>query len=240
MPSNSESIWYKLVYYGLEFLGKYYSTYSAVVTDNNDPLKMNRVKVIFPQLVQLPPGGIWALPKGVWGGKNYGMQLLPEKGDVIYVEFSHGDLEYPIWSHGSYGQDEIPGEFTGPNVYGFKTPKGNIVLIDDNDNTGGILVKSKTSNEYVKITTDTLELEAKLIKLGKEGKEQAILGNTLNGILKELINELSNLSQAIETHSHPSNNAPTTTATSFTSIKTKLGTIKGKLDNILSNKVKLD
>lgn len=238
MSNRTETPWYKLVHYGLEFFGRYYSTYHAIVMSTDDPLKMNRIKVIFPQIVQLPPGGIWALPKGVWGGKDYGVQILPEVGDLIFLEFSHGDLEYPLWSHGSYAQGELPSEFDGPNIYGLKTPKGSLVIIDDSDENGYILVKNKTSNEYIKISDNMLELESNQIKIGKQAKERAILGETLHKLLKELTTELSTLSTKISSHSHPSHSTPPTQAAGFLTSKGKLESIKSKLDTILSNKVK--
>ena len=46
---------------GLEYLGRYYSTYRAIVINNNDELNMNRVHVYIPSV----QNGIkiWALPK---------------------------------------------------------------------------------------------------------------------------------------------------------------------------------
>lgn len=238
--SQSESPWYKLIYYGLEFFGRYYSSYGAIVVDNNDPLKLNRVKLVYPQLIKDDTTGNWAYPKALWGGKNYGIQVLPQVGDIVYVEFAHGDLEYPMWVHGSYGEGELPTEFSSPNIYGFKTPNGNIILIDDNDESGNILVKFKTSNEYIKITKDILELESKLIKLGKEGKEAAILGDTLKEKLDSLFDKLGDLQQILATHSHPGNGSPPSQAAQFIAIRSELGILKQTLTQILSNKVKLD
>ena len=237
--SNYENPWYKLMFLGLEYFGRYYSTYQGIVVDNEDPLKMNRVKVIYPQLIKNDTG-TWAVPRNNWGGKNYGKQLLPQKGDTVYIEFYMGDLEYPIWSHGFYGENELPPEFNSPNVYGFKTPKGTIILIDDNDDSGSILVKYKNNKEYIKIIDDVIELEAKTIRLGKNGKEFAVLGETLHSKLENLTAEVEKLSTAISTHTHSSNNVPPTQASTFTTISGKLSSIKQSLKEILSAKVKID
>lgn len=236
---SKETFLTKLVYFGLEFFGKYYSTYHGIVIDNDDPEKMNRVKVIFPQITDVGEGGIWARPKGSWGGKDYGFNLLPNKGDLVYLEFSSGDLEYPIWQHSSFGKDEKPEEFSSNKIYGFKTPNGNIILIDDSDDNGSILVKHKTSNEYIKITENELQLEANLIKLG-EGKEPVILGDTHIDLLKQLISTLNNLTGTLATHTHPGNSTPSTQAPQISSIKGELSSISGKLSKSLSKKVKTD
>lgn len=83
---------------GLEYLGRYYSTYRAIVINNNDELNMNRVHVYIPSV----QNGIkiWALPKSTTiGGCFHGLKLTtPLVGEVVYIEFEGGDPLRPLWS----------------------------------------------------------------------------------------------------------------------------------------------
>lgn len=243
MSSRSESPWYKLIFYGLEFFGRYYSTYSGIVIDNNDPRGLNRLKVVYPQLIKDDTEGTWAFPNSSWGGKNYGIQMLPKIGDMVNLQFSHGDLEYPLWTHGSYADNEKPEEFSDPNIYGFKSPKGNIILIDEINENGYILVKFKNNKEYIKISKDILEQEAKLIKLGKEGHEWAVLGETLKAKMDSILTIQKLNQDLLLNHTHTTNtgvSGPPINSIEFDNIGNKFEEIRNSLEEILSKKVKLD
>ena len=129
-----------LLIYGLEYFGKYYSSYRSYVVDKNDPDKLGRIKVKIPVITGDVTHPKWIFPKGNFSGKDYGLQVLPNKGDMVWVEFESGNANFPMWSHGHYGNDEKPEEFDSVNIYGFKTPEGHIVLLDDDG--GRVLIKS--------------------------------------------------------------------------------------------------
>lgn len=230
----------RLVDYGFEMAGKFYSRYRAFVVDNDDPDGMNRIQVIVPTLNPVESDEIWAFPTGVWGGKDYGTQLLPQKGDMVWIEYEMGDVEFPVWSHAGYGEDEKPEEFETVNHYGFKTPLGSIILINDNEDAEEILVKLSTSKEYISITKDSLLLESKLIKLGKNGDESAVLGDTLKKRMDELTEQVSKLTELISTHTHAGPAGPPIKAVEIVKIKTTIDNIKETYKEILSEKVKID
>lgn len=124
---------HNIIYFGLESVGKYYSSYRGYVVDNEDPDSLGRLKVKIPSVTKNKVHPLWAYPKTQWGGNKYGMQLLPVKGEMIWVEFEHGDTRFPIWSYAHRAKGEKPEEFTNSKVYGFKSPKGQIIIIDDNE-----------------------------------------------------------------------------------------------------------
>lgn len=238
----SNSLFSRLMHFGLEYFGRYYSSYRGYVLDNNDPKGMNRVKITCPNIHGEDPIGVWAYPKGQWGGKNYGINLLPEKGDVVLVEFDHGDSDYPMWSHSGYALAEKPEEFKELGTYGFKTPQGNIIIIDDTANPR-ILVKFKNNNEYIEIKEKQLELESTLIKLGKVGDEWAALGETNVAKIEAICNKLESFMQDYISHTHPTSQGPSgppLTATVVEEQKLGLVEIRESLDEILSAKVKID
>jgi len=239
-----DSGWYKIVMYGLEFLGRYYSSYRGFVVDNDDPKGLNRIKIISPIIDSFDnTEGAWAYPKTNWGGKGYGFNILPQKGDMIWVEFEHGDLNYPIWSFASYGTDEKPTEFDSPNKYGFKTPAGSIIIIDDTEGVESILVKHHNELEYIKLVKEKVELEALQIYLGKDGDEKAVLGETLLNKMEQILDKIDSSHSLLIAHTHTTNTGPSgppINATGLTTVKSDLITIRGLLSQFLSNKVKLD
>jgi len=239
-----DSNWYKLIMYGLEFVGRYYSSYRGFVIDNDDPKGMNRIKVISPTLNSFDNvEGEWAYPKSNWGAKGYGIHLLPQKGDMVWVEFEYGDLEHPIWSFASYGLDEKPVEFDSPNKYGFKTPAGNIIIIDDTEELESILVKHNNSKEYIKLVKDKLTLEGVQIYLGVDGDEKAVMGETLKTQVENICSSIEDLSSQVSTLGNgvvsifPGGAAVAIQAGIITS---QITAIRTGLDIILSNKVKID
>lgn len=238
-----ETIWHKILMYGLECIGLHYSSYRAFVIDNEDPGKMNRLKLRIPHLNDVVDDDTWAWPKNVWGGKDYGSQMLPQKGDMVWVEFENGDPDYPIWSHAGYAEEELPKEFINNRCYGFKTPSGSLILINDNKDKEEILVKHKSSLDWYKLTKDEFELESKLIKLGKDGQEPALMGNTTKDKLDKILQILIDNQDILSNHIHSTPSGPSTKPVQHVEIlkvKTGLNDIKNTLPEILSEKVKLD
>jgi len=135
-----KSFFKTLLYHGLESFGKYYSTYQAIVTNVDDPENRNRIKVIIPNITQKTEHTKWVVAKGQFSGKDYGAHVLPNIGDLVEVSFDFGDVRFPRWEFSGYLLDEKPKEFV-PGSYGFKTPGGHIVTLNDTDNIIGVIHK---------------------------------------------------------------------------------------------------
>jgi len=163
--SSVREIFENIVFYGLESLGKFYSSYRGYVIDNNDEEGLGRIKVKIPSVTKNRNHPTWAYPKTQMGGNGYGMQFLPLVGDVVWVEFEHGDPRFPLWSFAHYTQDDKPEEFVSPQVYGFKSPKGQTIIIDDRDDVEKIIINHGENQGLVKVIelTDRLNtIEDKL------------------------------------------------------------------------------
>lgn len=130
---------------GLEYLGRYYSTYRAIVINNNDELNMNRVHVYIPSV----QNGIkiWALPKSATiGGCFHGLKLTtPLVGEVVYIEFEGGDPLRPLWSYHGWATGETPDDLKDNNSIGLVTPEGNKIYIKDVDGELYIQTNSKVN-----------------------------------------------------------------------------------------------
>lgn len=132
------SILKDMMYLGLETFGRYYSSYRAFVVSNDDPLKIQRVQLQIPQIGGQDTYEYWAIPKGVFSGEGYGMQIIPQVGELVWAEFENGHPEVPIYSLGHFGNKEIPTDDTDlvdPNCYWFKTPYGHTIKINDTKKT---------------------------------------------------------------------------------------------------------
>jgi len=154
-----------LLYHGLEAVGKYYSSYRGYVMDNDDPENMGRIQVMIPAVTGDKVHTKWAWPKNQFAGKDYGIQVLPSKGDIVWVEFENGNARFPLWTHGHFGKGEKPIEFISPQIYGFKSPKGQLIIIDDRDGIEQIIFNGGLNEGLVKVVelTDKLNnLESKV------------------------------------------------------------------------------
>ena len=177
-----ESLWTKfkntLVLYGLEWFGKYYSVYRGAVTSNEDPKNMGRLLITCPAVYGEESPEIWAFPRGLWSGAGYGLWVIPQPGDPVYVSFENGDPEHPLWEYGWAYEGAAP-EGAAPHVFTLRTPAGLLVELNDkkgearllnaagftvNLTPGGIEVKNKEGISLFEILKKT-EQEIALIKV---------------------------------------------------------------------------
>lgn len=108
--------------------------YSAlgVVTDINDPDKLGRVKVEFPELGDLE--SFWLEVTHPGAGHKKGIVALPDVDDHVLVLFVDGDPTRGVIVGGLYGEKGPPDDgIHGGKVktYTFTTPKGQKIQLDD-------------------------------------------------------------------------------------------------------------
>lgn len=169
-----------LALYGLEKIGLYYSSYRGFVADNKDPLGYNRIRISVPEIYGEDVPSFWAWPKGNFSGKNYGVQLLPQVNDLVWVSFEKGNKNKPLWQHGYFGKGEKPTDFESEKVIGLITPRQNKILI--NDETGEVTLISN-KGKLIKIDSK--------IYLGAENYKPIAFGDTTKDKLENLINILA-------------------------------------------------
>jgi uncharacterized protein involved in type VI secretion and phage assembly len=118
--------------------GHYYSKYSGIVTDNDDPEQRGRVKVQVPSVLQDVEA--WARPC-----LPYGHFFIPPVGTQVWVEFEAGDPNYPIWVGVWYLVDQVPEEakISPPDNRVIQTASGHTIQIMDQDGEEKIVIKHK-------------------------------------------------------------------------------------------------
>ena len=123
---------------GLETFGRYYSTYRGFILKNEDPSGRDMLFVHIPAITGLNRQGMWAYPKGVYksSGSGASIHLVPEIGDMVWIEFEFGDPKFPIWSFGHLKENKSSSKHagTGAGVASFTSKKGHVIAIDDDQN----------------------------------------------------------------------------------------------------------
>ena len=128
---------------------KYYGKYRGTVINNIDPMQIGRLQVQVPDVAGLLPV-TWAMPCAPVAGIQNGVVALPMIGSGVWIEFEHGDADYPIWVGcfwGSAAEVPVLAHLTPPGVQAItmQTPLQNGLTISDLPGpTGGIMLKSAT------------------------------------------------------------------------------------------------
>lgn len=151
---------------------------TAIVSDNNDPDKLGRVKVKMPWLADAYES-FWARVAFHGAGKMRGMVILPEVHDEVLVAFEHGDPRRPYVLGGLWNGIDKPQLGNAGDLFsagkvnrrGFISSQGHKIVFLDGAAKKGVLVATK-DNKYrlslnetkatIRIISDgKLEIEAK-------------------------------------------------------------------------------
>jgi uncharacterized protein involved in type VI secretion and phage assembly len=81
----------------------------GLVTNNDDPDKMGRVRVQYPSLGPDAEGG-WAPIASVSAGNARGVMMLPVVGEEVLVGFEHGDTRRPYVLGSLFNGTDLPGD----------------------------------------------------------------------------------------------------------------------------------
>jgi uncharacterized protein involved in type VI secretion and phage assembly len=133
-----------------QFFGKF----RAKVTDNLDPLQLARVRVKAPDVYGENESG-WAMPALPYTGNGVGLFLIPPVDASVWVEFEHGDPDYPIWAGGFWATGEVPASPAVAEMKVLKTDTATITL-NDLPGAGGITIETKAG---MKIKIDSTGIE---------------------------------------------------------------------------------
>ena len=85
----------------------------GIVTNNNDPSNMGRVRVMIPALgkdtTNKDAEGWWARIASVSAGKERGLMMLPVVGEEVLLGFEHGDITRPYVLGSLFNGKDVPG-----------------------------------------------------------------------------------------------------------------------------------
>jgi len=136
----------------------------GVVTNNQDPDGLGRVKVKFPWLSDADES-TWARLVSPMAGKERGLYVLPEVDDEVLVVFEHGDVRFPyvlgaLWN----GKDKPPADNSDGknNVRLLKSRSGHVIRLSDEDGKEKIEIIDKSEKNSIVFDTanNTITLTA--------------------------------------------------------------------------------
>jgi phage baseplate assembly protein V len=138
---------------------------AGIVTNNQDPDNLGRVKVKIPYLTGSEESN-WARVASLMAGKERGAFFLPEVGDEVLLAFECGDITHPyvigaLWN----GVDKPPGTNSdGQNDLRFlKSRSGHLIRLDDKDGAEKIEIIDKTGKNTI-----TIDTKANTIRIAAE------------------------------------------------------------------------
>jgi phage protein D len=126
----------------------------ALVTNNDDPEELGRVKLMFPWLADEYESD-WVRVAAPGAGPDSGLVMLPEVNDEVIVAFEHGDMRRPYVLGGLWNGMDKPrlgaGLFDNGAVTrrGIVSRRGHRLVFFDADGDAGIALLS--SNDALKI-----------------------------------------------------------------------------------------
>lgn len=133
----------------------FHGKYRGVVTANKDPDRLGRIRAKVQDVLGDRESG-WALPALPYAGDGVGLYLIPPIDAFVWIEFEHGDPDYPIWTGCFWGgRDRLPVSPVSPDVKVLKTGSATITL-DDQPGKGS--VKIETGNLKIVMDSQGIEL----------------------------------------------------------------------------------
>ena len=142
----------------------------AIVTNNDDPEGLGRVKVKYPWLSD-EAESFWARVAAPGAGPDTGLVMLPAVNDEVLVAFEHGDVRFPVILGGLWnGQDKPPlgdGLFDAGRVKrsGYVSRTGHRLIFFDGDDETGIALLSADDN--FKVSLNQTKKELHIVAKGK-------------------------------------------------------------------------
>lgn len=160
------------------------SSQIAVVTDNEDPKGMGRVKVqMHWQKHQETTSWIRVLMPDAGASdhhsQNRGHVFIPEVGDQVMVGFRHNDPQRPYVLGAVFNGTTGAGGGTDNTKKSIITRSGHVIAFNDTDKAESITITDKnkniifidTANKNIKISApETIDIEAKNINMRAEEK----------------------------------------------------------------------
>ena len=186
---------------------RFYGKYRGVVTDNDDPDTLGRLRANVPEVlhdIESP----WALPCAPYAGPDQGLFALPPVGAGVWIEFEAGDPSRPIWVGTWWAEGELPKNEDGSNATHarriFKSESGLLLALDDD--AGKISLSDKDAKNFLTIevqggkvkvrATTKVIVEAAQIELVENASHPLVFGDDLLTFLNQMINIYT-------THTHP-------------------------------------
>ena len=171
----------------------------GVVTDNQDPEGLGRVKVRFPWLAE-DSESTWSKIATFMAGTERGAVFLPEVDDEVLVAFEHGDINFPYVIGALWNTQDTPPEANADgsnNIRLIRSRSGHELVFNDDDEGGRAKLEIRTSAGH-QIILDDANGQEKLEIRDKSGNNFIILDSAQNSVTIESAMTLKLNAQTIE------------------------------------------
>lgn len=177
------------MFYQSENQSRVTGVFIGIITNNQDPDSLGRVKVKFPKISDDNESD-WIRIATLFTGAEFGSFFLPNVDDEVLVAFENGDINMPfvigsLWN----GQDTPPetNEDGNNSKSLIKSRTGHMIQFDDTDgeekieiidSTGKNLITIDSATNTISITSDAdITLEAKNGALTLDAQDIVIKGS---------------------------------------------------------------
>ncbi len=186
---------------------RFYGKYRGLVTDNQDPQSLGRIRAKVPEVLEDVDTG-WALPALPYSGDGVGFYTVPAVGAGVWIEFESGDVSRPIWAGCWWGDGQLPKDETGSSTTPLRkiirTAEGLLLSLDDggktialSDANGSNLIKFEVQQGQIKMQAATkVVVEAPQIELVQSATHPLVFGDNLLQYLNQLVSMFNS-------HVHP-------------------------------------
>jgi uncharacterized protein involved in type VI secretion and phage assembly len=142
---------------GNQNANRVYGVAAGIVTNNQDPDGLGRVKIRFPWLSDENETG-WVRIATLMAGGQRGSFFLPEVGDEVLVAFEHGDINHPYVIGSLWNGTDNPPETNSDgknNIRKIKSRSGHEIVFDDNDEQSTEKLEIKTNGGHTIVLDDS-------------------------------------------------------------------------------------
>jgi phage protein D/phage baseplate assembly protein gpV len=145
----------------------------GVVTNNEDPNRLGRVRVKFPTLSDSDESA-WAKVTAPGAGANRGIDCTPEVGDEVLVGFEHNDVRRPVILGGFWNSSDPPpdGAAAGGHVArrSWTSRNGHRVELSDEESEGSIAITLGDATSKLSLSRSASQLKGEQ-RLTVEGRD---------------------------------------------------------------------
>lgn len=178
---------------------RHWGKYRGIVSDNDDPAAIGRIKARVPAVFGDAAVTPWATPCAPYTGAGVGLHAIPPVGAGVWIEFEAGDPARPIWSGGWWGSADVPADQAGaaatPPLKILRSAQGLMVALDDDANTltlsdanGSNLLTISAGDGQVRVQASAkVIVEAAQIELTDGAAHPLAFGDALLQYLNQLV-----------------------------------------------------
>jgi uncharacterized protein involved in type VI secretion and phage assembly len=155
---------------------RFFGVITGVVTNNEDPDDMCRVKVKIPR-ISGDEESTWARVATFMAGKDRGAVFIPEVDDEVLIAFECGDVSQPFVIGSLFNGSDTPPQSNSDgdnNFRVFKSRSGHLITIDDTKDAEKISIVDKTEKNSITFdsseNTITIESDGDITLKASNGK----------------------------------------------------------------------